>query len=148
MEVTKPYEFIGLGAMDVTKPYQFYRFWGHGLPPEAFLKDQENPRLGQTRVPGRPLGARANQALYPGAGCLWQSGSGEALLSIGPSYRSPDPKPYIFIGFGDIYAPKPYISIGFGDQLWLETRRKPTTKNLNKSFALPPPSPAGSADAA
>ena len=23
MDVTKPYEFIGLGAMDVTKPYEF-----------------------------------------------------------------------------------------------------------------------------
>ncbi len=26
MEVTKPYEFIGLGAMDVTKPYEFIGF--------------------------------------------------------------------------------------------------------------------------
>ena len=25
------------------------------------------------------------------------------------------PKPYEFIGFGDMYAPKPYESIGFGD---------------------------------
>ncbi len=23
MDVTKPYEFIGLGAMEVTKPYEF-----------------------------------------------------------------------------------------------------------------------------
>ncbi len=27
MEVTKPYEFIGFGAMDVTKPYEFIGFW-------------------------------------------------------------------------------------------------------------------------
>ncbi len=26
MDVTKPYRFIGLGAMDVTKPYKFIRF--------------------------------------------------------------------------------------------------------------------------
>ncbi len=26
MDVTKPYEFIGSGAMDVTKPYEFIRF--------------------------------------------------------------------------------------------------------------------------
>ena len=26
MDVTKPYEFIGFGAMDVTKPYEFIRF--------------------------------------------------------------------------------------------------------------------------
>ena len=25
-DVTKPYEFIRLGAMDVTKPYEFIRF--------------------------------------------------------------------------------------------------------------------------
>ena len=32
MEVTKPYEFIGFGAMDVTKPYEFIGFgasFGH-----------------------------------------------------------------------------------------------------------------------
>ena len=26
MDVTKPYEFIGLGAMDVAKPYEFPGF--------------------------------------------------------------------------------------------------------------------------
>ncbi len=26
VEATKPYEFIGFGAMDVTKPYEFKRF--------------------------------------------------------------------------------------------------------------------------
>ena len=26
MEVTKPYDFIGFGAMDVTKPYEFIGF--------------------------------------------------------------------------------------------------------------------------
>ena len=26
MDVTKPYEFIGFGAMDVTKPYEFTGF--------------------------------------------------------------------------------------------------------------------------
>jgi hypothetical protein len=26
MEVTKPYEFIGFGAMEVTKPYKFIGF--------------------------------------------------------------------------------------------------------------------------
>jgi hypothetical protein len=28
MDVTKPYEFIGFGAMDVTKPYEFTGFGG------------------------------------------------------------------------------------------------------------------------
>jgi hypothetical protein len=32
MEVTKPYEFIGFGAMEVTKPYEFI---GFGDPPKA-----------------------------------------------------------------------------------------------------------------
>ncbi len=26
MDVTKPYKFIGFGALDVTKPYKFIRF--------------------------------------------------------------------------------------------------------------------------
>ncbi len=30
MYVTKHYKFIGFGAMGVTKPYTFYRVWGHG----------------------------------------------------------------------------------------------------------------------
>ena len=36
MDVTKPYTFIGFGAMDVTRPYKFigvYRVWGHGNVP-------------------------------------------------------------------------------------------------------------------
>ncbi len=28
MAVTKPCEFIGFGAMAATKPYEFYRVWG------------------------------------------------------------------------------------------------------------------------
>ena len=31
MDVTKPYKFIGFGAMDVTKPYKFIGF-GAGSP--------------------------------------------------------------------------------------------------------------------
>ncbi len=27
MEVTKPYKFLGFGAMEVTKPYKFIGFW-------------------------------------------------------------------------------------------------------------------------
>ncbi len=30
MEVTKPYKFIGLGAMEVTKTYKIHRVLGHG----------------------------------------------------------------------------------------------------------------------
>ncbi len=30
MDVTKPYEFIGSGAMDVTKPYEFIGFGAPG----------------------------------------------------------------------------------------------------------------------
>ena len=30
MDVTKPYKFIGFGAIDVTKPYKFIGFWGQG----------------------------------------------------------------------------------------------------------------------
>ena len=30
IDVTKPYKFIGLGPMDVTKPHEFNKVWGHG----------------------------------------------------------------------------------------------------------------------
>jgi hypothetical protein len=36
MEVTKPYKFIGFGAMDVTKPYNFIGFVV-GVPDETPL---------------------------------------------------------------------------------------------------------------
>ncbi len=32
MEVTKPYEFIGFGAMEVTKPYEFIGFGAISQP--------------------------------------------------------------------------------------------------------------------
>ncbi len=34
-----------------------------------------------------------------------------------PQGREGDPKPYRFIGFGDIHGPKPYRFIGFGEPL-------------------------------
>ena len=40
MDVTKPYEFIGFGAMDVTKPYELIGF--------AAME----PEIGQKRSPG------------------------------------------------------------------------------------------------
>ncbi len=32
MDAIKPYKCIGFGAMDATKPYKFIGFWGHGCP--------------------------------------------------------------------------------------------------------------------
>ena len=38
MDVTKPYEFIGFGAMDVTKPYKFIGFGAmDGTKPYEFI---------------------------------------------------------------------------------------------------------------
>ncbi len=38
MDVTKPYEFIGFGAMDVTKPYEFIGFGAmDGPKPYKFI---------------------------------------------------------------------------------------------------------------
>ena len=37
MDVTKPYEFIGFGAMDVTKPYEIYKVWGHGCHQTLYI---------------------------------------------------------------------------------------------------------------
>ena len=37
MDVTKPCKFTGFGAMDVTKSYKIYRLWGrHILMPDPY----------------------------------------------------------------------------------------------------------------
>ncbi len=54
MDVTKPYEFIGFGAMDVTRPYEFigfgamdvtkpYEFIGFGARSENSACTDERP---------------------------------------------------------------------------------------------------------
>jgi hypothetical protein len=56
MDVTKPYEFIGIGALDVTKPYEFigigamdvtkpYEFTGFGAGAETGSR-RESPTIG------------------------------------------------------------------------------------------------------
>ena len=51
MDVTKPYEFIGFGAMDVTKPYEFIWFGAMDVTkPCKFIGFGANGR-----VPGKPL---------------------------------------------------------------------------------------------
>ena len=45
MEVTKPYEFIGFGAMEVTKPYEFIWFGAMDAP-------KGQPRLWRLRSDG------------------------------------------------------------------------------------------------
>ena len=51
MDVTKPYEFIGFGAMDVTKPYEFIGFCRGLLFTQGFLsrKSRAGPRARQPR---------------------------------------------------------------------------------------------------
>ncbi len=46
MDVTKPYKFIGFGAMDVTKPYKFI---GFGRSTDANVQDQEDEALQEDR---------------------------------------------------------------------------------------------------
>ncbi len=73
MDVTKPYEFIGFGAMDVTKPYEFigfgamdvtkpYEFIGFGVPEArlSVLGGPGPPRHGREVLGNRwlPGGAR------------------------------------------------------------------------------------------
>jgi hypothetical protein len=55
MDVTKPYEFIGFGAMEVTKPYEFI---GFGITHVAV------PRPGQ-RAPKRCL-PNCKSTIFPG----------------------------------------------------------------------------------
>jgi hypothetical protein len=51
MDVTKPYDFIGFGAMDVTKPYEFIWFLG-GSQDAVFSSSVSMP------VPGRKTRAQ------------------------------------------------------------------------------------------
>ncbi len=64
MDVTKPYEFIGFGAMDVTKPYEFIGFGTtcavlRPAPPRASTAAEPWPpewSLQWARSPGRVRG--------------------------------------------------------------------------------------------
>ena len=61
MDVTKPYKFIGFGAMDVTKPYKFIWFSDiHGPKPYKFIGSRW-AFISQTPVvlPGRKSAFRA-----------------------------------------------------------------------------------------
>ncbi len=49
MDATKPYKFIGFGAMDVTKPYEFL-----GFGPEVYPGSEFAQRPGHTRVRSGP----------------------------------------------------------------------------------------------
>ena len=56
MDVTKPYEFIGFGAMDVTKPYEFIGFRA-GHPLRRLLGKVSGPSVaGQWSAPLAPAG--------------------------------------------------------------------------------------------
>ncbi len=49
MDVIKPYECIGLGAMDVTKPYEFIGFGGMGMSMED-RREETNKQVHQTEA--------------------------------------------------------------------------------------------------
>ncbi len=51
MDVTKPYEFIGFGAMDVTKPYEFIGFGRIFLFRAIAQGSQAGPRTIAPRLP-------------------------------------------------------------------------------------------------
>ncbi len=48
MEVTKPFEFVGFGAMDVAKPYTFIRFGAMDVtkPYPGCLRDPDSVLIG------------------------------------------------------------------------------------------------------
>ena len=54
MDVTKPYEFIGFGAMDVTKPYAFIGFGAMDVTKPYTLEANHQgtaPKCGQKSGP-------------------------------------------------------------------------------------------------
>ncbi len=88
MDVTKPYEFIGFGAMDVTEPYEFIRFGAMDVTkPFKFIRfgamDVTKPYAFPTRNPatlrrtsrGASKGSRAGPGIDPASvsdrfGCM------------------------------------------------------------------------------
>ena len=63
MDVTKPYGFIGFGAMDVTKPYGFIWF----VPSTAKIKQE----FGVVAAPSRGSGGREAPKIRRG---VWGAG--------------------------------------------------------------------------
>ncbi len=66
MEVTKPYEFIGFGAMDVTKPYKFIGFGAMDVTAVVLLNSRANRGLlGPKRTPQNQTNPPTINKNYP-----------------------------------------------------------------------------------
>ncbi len=65
MDVTKPYEFIGFGAMDVTKPYEFIGFGSEAAPRDA---KTDALSYGPARGSGSPPPPRRSPTAAPEEG--------------------------------------------------------------------------------
>ncbi len=85
MDVTKPYKFIGFGAMDVTKPYKFIGFgamerrdhpWPSPTWPWCTVRESQTTRTDRCglRAVGRKSSCTARAATH-----------GSLLLCVGPS---------------------------------------------------------------
>jgi hypothetical protein len=132
-EPTKPYKFIGFGAIDITKPYKLIRFGARDVTkPYKFIgfgaMDVTKPYKFISLAAQRPKVDDCEVR------CGGDPGSDKAHLISGtiPAEASPSKpygfigfgaadvtKPYKFIGFGDIDGPKPYKSIGPTKTSWL-----------------------------
>ncbi len=107
MDVAKPYEFTGFGAMDVAKPYEFIGFRDAdaargvrlGRCPHEALPDITGPIFMHYGTPGPVFGPP-----LPFVGRPQQN----PLHSWGVT------KHYELIGFGAMEVTKPYEFIGFG----------------------------------
>ncbi len=62
MDVTKPYELIGFGAMDVTKPYELIGFGAMDVGGQGQVR-LSNPNTNQT-TPPLPLSASLSGAPF------------------------------------------------------------------------------------
>ncbi len=118
MDVSKPYEFIGFGAMDVSKPCEFIGFGAMDVS-----KPYEFIRFGAMDV------SKSCEFIGFGGGLLLHtqctppvSGKPSHAMCIEPSVLTPsktsnscaETKPYKFIGVGAIDGTKPYKSPRFG----------------------------------
>ncbi len=113
MDVTKPCDFIGFGAMDVTKPYEFISLG-------ANLGSYFSAPSGAAPFDGYPKGSGPPPAPPPNAPPRARHRPPEAMdvtkpyefIGFGAMAVT---KPGEFIGFGAMAVNKPYKFIGFGD---------------------------------
>ncbi len=111
MEATKPYEFIGFGAMDATKPSQDCKGWRSHRQHKKVCLRQAGPYCQKSAF--TTLLEPSSQRTPGMCRRRWDRGfSTDAGIPRHGAYMAPNPNE--FIGFGPMEVTKPYEFMSFG----------------------------------